>query len=123
MDIVPNGDQLIVEAQLPPQYIDRIHVNLPADVHFDAYMSYANRPIVSGKVTTVSADVLTDARSGSQYYAIRVSVPGSELSKLGAVQLQPGMQGTVMVKTGERSLLVYLLRPLLRRFSTALGEH
>jgi membrane fusion protein, type I secretion system len=50
-------------------------------------------------------------------------VPASELQKLGSLQLQPGMQGTVMVKTGERSLLVYLTRPLLRRFTAAMGEH
>lgn len=122
MDIVPDGDELIVEAQVPPQYIDRVHADLAADVHFDAYMDRANRPVVSGKVTVVSADALTDARSGAQYYAIRVSVPGDEVRKLGPLQLQPGMQGTVMVKTGERSLLTYLMRPLLRRFTSAMSE-
>lgn len=122
MDIVPEGDELIVEAQVPPQYIDRVHAGLPADVHFDAYMDRAERPVVSGKVTVVSADVLTDTRSGVPYYAIRVSVPGTEVLKLGSLKLQPGMQGTVMVKTGERSLLTYLLRPLLRRFGSAMSE-
>lgn len=122
MDVVPEGDELIVEAQVPPQYIDRVRAGLPADVHFDAYMDRADRPVVAGKVLVVSADALTDARSGASYYAMRVAVPGTELRKLGALQLQPGMQATVMVKTGERSLLVYLARPLLRRFSTALSE-
>jgi HlyD family type I secretion membrane fusion protein len=122
MDIVPQDDALIVEAQLPPQYIDRVHPGLPADMHFDAYMSRAERPVIRGKVVVVSADALTDPRSGGKYYSMRVSVPGEELRKLGDLKLQPGMQGTVMVKTGERSLMVYLLRPLLRRFSSALGE-
>jgi len=122
MDIVPDGEELIVEAQVPPQYIDRVRVDLPADVHFDAYMSHADRPVVTGRVLTVSADVLTDARSGVQYYSMRVAVPEAELRKLGSLQIQPGMQGTVIVKTGERSLLVYLTRPLLRRFSGALSE-
>ena len=53
---------------------------------------------------------------------MRVSVPEIELKKLGDLKIQPGMQGTVMVKTGERSLMAYLLRPLLRRFNTAMGE-
>jgi HlyD family type I secretion membrane fusion protein len=123
LDIVPEGDDLIVEAQVAPQYVDRVHAGLPADVHFDAYMSRAERPVIAGKVTVVSADALTDARTGSQYYAMRVMVPATEVKKLGRLQLQPGMQGTVMVKTGERSLLVYLIRPLLRRFDTALREH
>src|SRR2546426_7872238 len=96
---------------------------LPADVHFDAYMNRAAQPVVRGKVTVVSADALMDARAGQPYYAMRVKVPASELKRLGSVKLQPGMQGTVMVKTGERSLLVYLTRPLLRRFTTAMGEH
>ena len=69
-----------------------------------------------------SADALTDPRSGGQYYAIRVSVPGNELKKHGFLKLQPGIQGTFMIKTEERSLLAYLIRPLLRRFSTALSE-
>ena len=123
LDIVPEGDELIVEARMPPQYIDRVHAGLPADVHFDAYMNRAERPVISGKVLLVSADVLTDQRLGHSYYSTRVTVPGTELRKLGNLQLQPGMQGTVMIKTGERSLLVYLTRPLFRRFTAAMGEH
>ena len=103
--------------------IDRVHAGLPADVHFDAYMNRAERPVISGKVLLVSADVLTDQRLGHSYYSTRVTVPGTELRKLGNLQLQPGMQGTVMIKTGERSLLVYLTRPLFRRFTAAMGEH
>jgi membrane fusion protein, protease secretion system len=122
LDIVPEGDELIVEAQVPPQYIDRIQAGLAADIHFDAYMARAERPVISGIVKVVSADALTDARSGTQYYAMRVSVPPAELKKLGDLALQPGMSGTVMVKTGERSLLVYLARPFLRRFGSAMSE-
>jgi HlyD family type I secretion membrane fusion protein len=122
MDIVPEGDELIVEAQVAPQYIDRVRAELPADVHLDAYATSLDGPVVQGKVVLASADALVDARTGTQYYAIRVAVPGSELQKLGAFRLQPGMQATVMVKTGERSLLVYLARPLMRRFSTAMTE-
>ena len=122
LDIVPEGDELIIEAQVAPQYIDRMHAGLPADVHFDAYMARAERPVITGSVKVVSADALTDARTGAQYYAIRVSVPAAELKKLGDLALQPGMTSTVMVKTGERSLLVYLARPFLRRFTTALSE-
>lgn len=122
LDLVPEGDELIVEAQVPPQYIDRVRVGLPAEVYFDAYQSRAERPTVKGTVKVVSADALSDARTGAQYYALRVAVPGREIKGLAGVQLQPGMQGTVMVMTGERSLLVYLARPFLRRFTSALGE-
>ncbi|MBE0475305.1 HlyD family efflux transporter periplasmic adaptor subunit [Rhodoferax sp.] len=122
MEIVPDGDALVVEARIAPQYIDRVYPGLPADVHFDAYSSRAFQPVVSGQVAVVSADALTDARSGATYYTLRVTVAPAEVKKLGKLQLQPGMQTTVMVKTGERSLMVYLLRPLLRRFNSALAE-
>lgn len=122
MDIVPDGDALVVEARIAPQYIDRVHPGLPADVHFDAYSSRAFQPVVSGQVAVVSADALTDARSGATYYTLRVTVAPTEVKKLGNLQLQPGMQTTVMVKTGERSLMAYLMRPLMRRFNSALGE-
>jgi protease secretion system membrane fusion protein len=123
LDIVPEGDELIVEAQVAPQYVDRVQPGLDADVHFDAYMARVERPMITGTVKVVSADALTDSRTGMQYYTMRVSVPPAELRKLGSLALQPGMSGTVMVKTGERSLLVYLARPFLRRFSSALSEH
>ena len=122
LDIVPEGDELIVEAQVQPQYADRVHAGLAAEVHFDAYASRARRPIVKGTVKVVSADVLTDSRTGAQYYAMRVAVPGDQMKGLDGQPLQPGMQGTVMVLTGERSLLVYLARPFLRRFTAALSE-
>jgi membrane fusion protein, protease secretion system len=61
--------------------------------------------------------------TGAPYYSIRVSVSGAELKKMGDFKIQPGMQATVIVKTGERSMLAYLMRPLFRRFSTALGEN
>jgi len=63
-----------------------------------------------------------DQRSGTSYYSMRVKVPPEEARRLGDLKLQPGMQSTVMVKTGERSLMVYLIRPFLRRFSMALKE-
>lgn len=122
MDIVPVNDALIFEAQLPPQYIDRVHPELEAQVLLDAFMSRADQPTVTGKVSVVSADILTDSMTGQRYYALRITVSGEEIKKLRGLQLRPGMQGTVMVKTGERSFMAYLLRPLLRRFSTALGE-
>ncbi|MDI3513567.1 MAG: rane fusion protein type secretion system [Rhodocyclaceae bacterium] len=122
LDVVPQADELVVEARVQPQHIDRLHAGLHADVHFDAYASRVERPVVRGTVDVVSADVIVDQRSGEGHYTMRVRVPPEEKARLGDLRLQPGMQTTVMVKTGERSLMVYLLRPLLRRFTTALSE-
>lgn len=122
MDIVPQGDRLVIQAQVPVQQIDRVRAGLPADVHFDAYTSRARNPMVKGSVETVSADALTDPHTGAPYYRMEVSVPPEELKALGDVKIQPGMPSTVIVKTGERPLMVYLLRPLLRRFQTAFTD-
>ena len=122
MDIVPADDPMMVEARLGPQYVDRVRPGMPADVHFDAYSNRAARPVVEGKVEVISADALVDPKTGESYYTMRVSVAPEEQRKLGGLRLQPGMQTTVMVKTGERSLLTYLTRPLLRRFTGALSE-
>jgi protease secretion system membrane fusion protein len=122
MDIVPKADALVIEAKIDPQHIDRLHAGLPADVHFDAYSHRVERPVVTGRVDVVSADALLDQRSGLSYYTIRVTVPSAEVNRLGDLKLVPGMQSTVMVKTGERTLMVYLTRPLLRRFTSALKE-
>jgi protease secretion system membrane fusion protein len=122
LDLVPADDDLIVEARVAPQYIDRVRAGLTADVHFDAYLARAEQPVVRGAVTLVSADALADPRSGVAHYSVRVTVPRAELERLGRLQLVPGMQATVMVKTGERTLLAYLGRPLLRRFAAALTE-
>jgi protease secretion system membrane fusion protein len=122
LDIVPDSDELIVEAKVAPQYADRLRVGLPADVHLDAYADRAQQPLVRGEVAVVSADALVDPHAGQPYYAVRVSVPRSELGKLGDLRLAPGMLATVMLRVGERSLAAYLARPLLRRFKTAMTE-
>ena len=123
LDIVPADEALVIEAQLAPQFIDRVRPQLPADVHFDAYVSMARRPMVSGVVETVSADVITDPRTGTPYYTVTVRILPGELERLGQVTLFPGMQCSVTIKTGERTLLTYLLRPLLTRASGALLEY
>lgn len=122
MDIVPDGDELIVEARLDPRFVDRVRPGLVADLHFDAYINLAMRPLVTGQVGVVSADVMTNERTGAPYYALRVTIPASERKRLGDVQLQPGMLCSVMIKTGEHTLMAYLARPLLRRFHGALSE-
>lgn len=122
MEIVPDGDQLIVEARLDPRYVDRVRAGLSADLHFDAYMNLAMRPLATGQVKTVSADAMMDDRTGTPYYVLRVAIPLTERRRLGDVKLQPGMLCSVMVKTGEQTLLAYLTRPIVRRFFGTFSE-
>jgi protease secretion system membrane fusion protein len=122
MDIVPEQDALVVEARIPTQYVDRVTPGLRAEVRLDAYASRLRRPSVEGRVEVVSADALVEERTGRSHYALRVSVPADEVRALDGLNLQPGMPVTVLVRTGERTMLAYLGRPLMRRFDGAFGE-
>ena len=126
MDIVPIGAPLVLEAKVPPHLIDRVHVGLPADLNFHGFVNQP-RLVVEGSVVSLSADLLTEpAASGqpvSSYYLARVVVTPQGMKELEGHRMQPGMPADVIIKTGERSLLTYLLRPLLHRIAVALKEH
>jgi protease secretion system membrane fusion protein len=77
---------------------------------------------VQGKVVSVSHDVLTDSQSYATFFLARVQVTPEGMTTLGKRQLQPGMQAEVVFKTGERSLLTYLLHPLSKRVAAAMKE-
>jgi protease secretion system membrane fusion protein len=121
MDIVPENEPLLLESRVPPHLIDRVKQGLPVDVRFS---SFSNSPqlVVEGKVGSVSGDLLTDPQNGAQYYLARVSVTPEGRQKLGKRVLQPGMPVEVIFKTGERSLLAYLMHPLTKRLAAAMKE-
>jgi len=122
LDIVPENDELVVEARLEPRYIDRVYAGLPAELRFDNFLNGTQQQFISGNVTVVSADTMADERTGAPFYKIRVTIPPNERAKFTDVKLQSGMPCIVMVKLGERSLLTYLTQPLMRRFGGALAE-
>lgn len=112
LDIVPANDDLLIDARLAPTDIDVVHAGLLAQVHLSAY-SQRGLPRIEGKVRSVSADSLHDEQTGMSYYLVRVEVDRENLSQLGMdVQLVPGMPAEVLIVTGERTLLGYLLQPL-----------
>lgn len=121
MDIVPANETLLLESHVPPHLIDRVHSGLPVDVRFS---TFANSPqlVVDGKVVSISGDLLTDAQTNVSYYLARVELTPEGRRKLGNRVLQPGMPVEVVLKTGERSLLAYLLHPLTKRLAAAMKE-
>lgn len=121
MDIVPENELLLVETRVLPQYIDRVHAGLPVDIRFN---TFANSPqlVVDGKVVSISGDLLTDPQTNQAYYLARVGVTPEGFKKLGRRSLQPGMPVEVVLKTGERTLLTYLLHPLTKRLAASLKE-
>lgn len=123
MDIVPVGRPMLLDAKVPPSVIDRIEQGDLAEVRFTAF---ANAPqlVVHGKVVSLSHDAITEQAGGAvlSYYLARVELTPSGMKALGARSLQPGMQAEVLIKTGERSLLTYLLHPLTKRIAAAMTE-
>ena len=121
MDVVPRNEPMVVEAQVAPQLIDKVHPGLPVELSFPAF-SHAKTPNVPGVVDTVSADRLVDERTNMPYYLVQVKVTDKGLVMLGQNQIRPGMPASVVVKTGERTMLNYLIKPLLDRVDGAFKE-
>ncbi|WXL27938.1 HlyD family type I secretion periplasmic adaptor subunit [Ectopseudomonas mendocina] len=121
MYVVPNSDSLEVEGQLAVNLIDKVHSGLPVEMLFTAF-NQSKTPRVSGAVTMVSADRLVDEQNRQPYYALRAQVDAQGMSKLNGEQIRPGMPVEIFIRTGERSLLNYLFKPLFDRAHVALTE-
>lgn len=121
MDIVPTNAPLLVETRIAPHLADRVHEGLAADVRFSAF-AHAPQLVVDGRVISVSRDLLTEPTTQLSYYLARVEITPEGLVKLGQHSIQPGMPVEVVIKTGERSLLTYLLYPLVRRVAQSMKE-
>ena len=124
MDIVPKGESLLLDARVPPNVIDRVKVGEQVEVRFSAF---ANTPqlVVHGKVVSLSGDAVTEQTGNGgaiSFYLARVEITPEGHKALGDRNMQPGMMAEVLIKTGERSLLTYLLHPLMKRVASAMTE-
>jgi len=123
MDIVPSGEALVVEGQLAVNLIDKVHVGLPVELNFSAFNS--NRtPHIPGVVIQVSADRALDEHTGQPYYKVRARVApeGVKLIAMKKLDIQPGMPVEMFVKTGERTLMSYLFKPVFDRAKSSMSE-
>jgi HlyD family secretion protein len=111
MMIVPQADDLQVEAKVDPKDIDKLQIGQKTLLRLSAF-NQRTTPELNGRVTRVSPDVTTEQRTGQSYYTIRVSLPPAEVARLGDVKLIPGMPVEAFVQTGDRTMLSYLLKPL-----------
>ena len=120
MEIVPDGGHLIVEAEVPTVNIDKVHAGLDADLRFSAF-NQRTTPVIPGRVSLVGADKLINA-SNVDYYLAQIQTSEEGLNLLGSNQIQPGMPVEVVVKTGERTFMNYLFKPLADRFARSFKE-
>jgi HlyD family secretion protein len=111
MMIVPQADDLQVEAKVNPQDIDKLQIGQKTLLRLSAF-NQRTTPELNGVVTRVSPDVTIEQRTGQSYYTIRVSMSPQEIARLGDVKLIPGMPVEAFVQTGNRTMLSYLVKPL-----------
>ncbi|WP_315778682.1 MULTISPECIES: HlyD family type I secretion periplasmic adaptor subunit [unclassified Bradyrhizobium] len=121
MELVPDSDELQVEGHVQPKDIDHVHTGQDAMVHFNAF-NQRTTPQVSGQVSFVSPDITNDPRTGSTFYTVRITLSDEERKRLGGVNLMPGMQAEVYVQTGSRTMLSYLMKPVLDQWRRAFVE-
>jgi len=121
LDIVPSISDLIVEAQVSPIDIDRVSAGKSADIRFSAFNS-ATTPVIQGEVRHVSADRLINEETGMPYYLARVALTEEGSRALGSLKLQPGMPAEVLINTGERTMLQYLMQPATDAFARSMIE-
>jgi len=121
MDLVPKNEQLFLEAKVAPNLIDRVKVGLEVDVRFSSF-SLTPLLVVPGEITSISTDVIEEKKMEGPYYLARVRLTDEAKKVLGKRKIQPGMQVQIVIKTGERTLLEYILHPLTRRVAFSLKE-
>ncbi|NYT64583.1 HlyD family type I secretion periplasmic adaptor subunit [Alcaligenaceae bacterium] len=121
MELVPNNNDFVVHAQVPVQAIDKMAPGLNVEITFPAF-NHASTPNIPGKVLTVSADRMTDPDSKMPYYLAQVQITPEGIPMLGSNVIRPGMPASVLIRTGERTMLSYLLKPFLERLDKSFKE-
>lgn len=125
LQILPTEDDLVVEAKVKPSDMAAMKVGLPAKVKLDAY-DYSIFGSMKGKVTYVSADSLSEETKAGPltYYRVKINILESEFKgkASGDIEVRPGMTATVDIKTGSRSILSFLLKPITKTLNSSFGE-
>lgn len=123
MDVVPKGEALLVDAKIPPHVIDRIKVGDHTDIRFSAF-AHSPQLVLDARLVSLGGDAITEGQGPSTqtYYLGRVQVTPKGLKDLGDRVMQPGMPAEVVIRTGERTMLTYLLHPLTKRVAQAMKE-
>ncbi|CAI1932116.1 Type I secretion system membrane fusion protein PrsE [Serratia entomophila] len=121
MDVVPSEASLVVDARLKVELVDKVGQGLPVDLMFTAF-NQNKTPKIPGEVTLISADRLVDKATGEPYYQMQATVTPQGMKMLSGLDIKPGMPVEVFVKTGSRSMLSYLFKPIMDRARTSLSE-
>jgi HlyD family secretion protein len=121
MEVVPDSDDLMIEARLQPADIDQVRTGQTAFVRFSAFNQRVT-PQLSGVVSYVSADTSRDQQTSAQYFTVRVMLPEDERRRLAGLQLVSGMPAEVFMQTGSRTMMSYLMKPIVDQLKRAFVE-
>ncbi|PNF74868.1 HlyD family type I secretion periplasmic adaptor subunit [Stutzerimonas stutzeri] len=121
LDLVPASEDLVIDVEISPMDIDRVGPGKLADIRFSAFKS-ATTPVIEGVLTRISADRLVNEQTGIPYYLGRVELTDAGRKQLENLVLVPGMPAEVLINTGERTLLEYLVQPASNAFARSLIE-
>lgn len=121
MLIVPKSDALIVETRIAPQDVDQVQAGQEALLRFSAF-NQRTTPELKGAVSLVSADVSQDQKTGTSFYVVRIRIDPSELARLSGLKLVPGMPIESFIRTGERTVISYLTKPIREQINKAWRE-
>ncbi|PDT15723.1 hemolysin secretion protein D [Rhizobium sp. J15] len=111
MLVVPENEDLTVQAKVATRDIDQVHVGQSVDVRFSAF-DQRTTPDVQGEITSIAPDIVKDERTGISYYPLRVKPRADSIAKLKSIKLYPGMPAEVFIKIADRTVISYLTKPL-----------
>jgi HlyD family secretion protein len=121
MEIVPDADDLEIQAKLPPKDVDQVRVGQETLVRLSAFNQHTT-PQLHGVVSYVSADLTHDKQTDAAYYTVKVTLPSNELHRLSGLQLVSGMPAEVFLQTGSRTMMSYLLKPIADQLQRSFSE-
>src|SRR6185312_7992119 len=121
MDIVPDSEKLLIDAQIDPHDIDVVRTGQAAEVRFTAFHQRELRPL-KGQLISLSADRMVEEKTGRAYYLGRIELKEDPGVVLKGAEVVPGMQADAIILTGQSTLFGYLKRPIERTFERALRE-
>ncbi len=121
LEIVPQGDQLVIEAAVAPADIDQLSLSQDAVIRFPG-LDHRTTPRLAARVQTIAADVTLDETTKAQFYKVRLTIPPVELAKLDGQKLVPGMPVEAFITTTSRTVISYLMKPIADQIAHALKE-
>ncbi len=121
LQVIAQNDGVEIEVNVEPQYIDQIFIGQEAIVRFSAF-NQRTTPEIFGSVSLLSRSSVVDEQSGLAFYRIGIEISEAQISRLGDNVLVPGMPVETFMKTNDRSVISYLLKPLSDHIYQAFRE-